>query len=52
MGPVGCDPGADPNPADGFTMTVIEVGGILAQARTLLEQVGLATLAAARISLP
>ena len=27
MGPVGCDPGADPNPADGFTMTVIEVGG-------------------------
>jgi len=27
MGPTGCDPGADPNPADGFTLTMIEVGG-------------------------
>ena len=27
MGPAGCDPGADPNPADGFTLTMIEAGG-------------------------
>ena len=27
MGPVGCDAGADPNPADGFTLTMIEAGG-------------------------
>ena len=23
MGPAGCDPGADPNPADGFTLTTV-----------------------------